>query len=147
MRDFIGEFRVLVSYPRNIVLLLARFAVAYGFAMPALMKIDNFETTSQWFSDIGIPFATFMAYLVSAIEVTGIILLILGLFTRYISVLMMAIMLGAIFFVHMQHGYSVANNGIEIPLYYFIFLSFFLSFGPGKFSLDHYFFRGGEYAQ
>jgi len=142
MRDFIGEFRVLLSYPRNIVLLLARFAVAYGFALPALMKIDNFEKTSLWFSELGIPFSTFAAYMVSAIEVTGIILLILGLFTRYISILMMAVMLGAIFFVHLQHGYSVADNGIEIPVYYLLFLSIFTSFGAGKFSIDHLLFKG-----
>ncbi len=144
MRDFICEFKVLLSYPRNIVLLLARFAVAYGFALPVLMKIDNFEKTSIWFSDLGIPFATFSAYMVSAIEVTGIILLILGLFTRYISVLMMAVMLGAIFFVHLQHGYSVTNNGIEIPVYYLLFLSIFSSFGAGKLSMDHLLFKGEE---
>jgi len=142
MRDFIGEFRVLLSYPRNIVLLLTRFAVAYGFAMPALMKIDNFEKTSLWFGELGIPFSTFAAYMVSAIEITGIILLILGLFTRYISILMMAVMLGAIFFVHLQHGYSVVHNGIEIPVYYLLFLSIFTSFGAGKFSMDHLLFKG-----
>ena len=144
MRDFIGESRVLLSYPRNIILLLARFAVAYGFSVPALMKIDNFETTSTWFSEIGIPFATFTAYMVSAIEVSGIILLILGLFTRYISILMMAVMFGAIFFVHLQHGYAAADNGIEIPLYYSLFLSIFASFGAGKFSIDHLLFKRKE---
>ena len=145
MRDFIGEFRVLVSYPQNTVLLLARLAIAYGFAIPALMKIDNFENTIVWFTELGIPFATFMAYFVSSIEAVGIILLILGLFTRYISLLMACVMLGAIFFVHIAHGFSSANNGFEIPLYYFIFLTLFATFGPGKFSLDQLLFKSGRY--
>lgn len=145
MRDFLAEFRVLLSYPQNIVLLLARFTIAYGFAIPALMKIENFENTSAWFAEIGIPFATFMAYLVSAIEVAGIVLLVLGLFTRYISILMACIMLGAIFFVHWQHGYSSAVNGMEIPFYYFIFLSIFATFGAGKWSMDQLLFKAGRY--
>ncbi len=145
LRDFIGEFRVLVSYPQNSVLLLARFAIAYGFAIPALMKIDNFENTVVWFTELGIPFATFMTYFVSAIEAVGIVLLILGLFTRYISFLMSCVMLGAIFFVHLPHGFSSANNGFEIPLYYFIFLIIFATFGPGKFSVDQLLFKRGRY--
>jgi len=145
MKDFLAEFRVLISYPRNIVLLLARLAVAYGFALPALMKIQNIEETVQWFEQIGIPFAGFAAYMVSAIEGMGIILLVLGLFTRYISLLLACVMLGAMFFVHLKHGYAIANNGIEIVVYYFLFLTVFATFGPGKYSLDQLLFKRGHY--
>ncbi len=145
MRDFLAEIRVLLSYPQNIILLLARLAVAYGFSMPALMKIENLEATRLWFESLGIPFAGFSAYLVSAVEVSGIVLLVLGLFTRYISILLAFVMIGAMFFVHFQHGYSVANNGIEITFYYFIFLSIFATFGAGKFSLDQILFKRGRY--
>ena len=145
MKDFLAEFRVLVSYPQNIILLLARVAIAYGFALPALMKIQNLEGTTLWFESIGIPFASFAAYMVSAIETVGIVLLILGLFTRYISVLLACVMIGAMLFVHLQHGYSVANNGVEITVYYFLFLCIFATFGPGKFSLDQLFFKRGRY--
>jgi putative oxidoreductase len=54
-------------------------------------------------------------------------------------------MLGAILFVHLQHGFSSANNGIEIPLYYFIFLMIFASYGAGKYSLDHLLLKNDEY--
>ncbi len=144
MKDFIGEFRVLLSYPQNIVILLARFAIAYGFSLPALVKIQNLENTAVWFESLGIPFAGFMAYLVSGIEIMGIILIFLGLFTRYISVLLGCVMLGAILFVHLPHGFSVANNGIEIPFYYFLFLMIFTTFGPGKYSLDQLLFKAGR---
>jgi putative oxidoreductase len=50
-------------------------------------------------------------------------------------------MLGATFFVHWINGFSVGNNGFEIPLYYFIFLGILLSRGAGKFSLDFIFFK------
>ena len=145
MKDFFAEFRVLLTFPQNIILLLARFAIAYGFAQPALMKIQNLEGTTIWFNSIGIPFASFAAYMVSGVETVGIILLILGLFTRYISVLLACVMLGAMLFVHLEHGYSVANNGVEITVYYFLFLCTFATFGPGKFSLDQLLFKSGRY--
>jgi len=124
---------------------LARLAVAYGFSVPALMKIQNPEGTAVWFESIHIPFPAFTAYMVSGLEVTGIVLLVLGLFTRIISVLLGCVMLGAIFFVHFQHGFSSANNGFEIPLYYLIFLMIFAAFGPGKYSFDQMLFKRGHY--
>lgn len=141
MKDFMAEFGVLVSYPANSVLFLARLAVAYGFTMPAMMKIEQIEATQAWFESIGIPFAAFMAPFVSAIELAGIVLLTLGLFTRFISLLLMCVMAGAIVFVHFQHGFSTANNGFEIPLYYFLFLFIFATFGPGKYSIDCLLFK------
>ena len=145
MRNFLAELRVFFTYPQDLILLLSRIAVAYGFSIPALMKIQNLEGTIVWFENIGIPFAPFAAYLVSAVESVGIVLLVLGLFTRYISFLLACVMIGAIFFVHIQHGYSVVNNGIEITLYYFIFLCIFAAFGPGKYSLDNLFFNKARY--
>ena len=74
----------------------------------------------------------------------GIVLLILGLFTRYISVLLSFVMIGAILFVHAPNGFAVANNGFEIPLYYLLFLMLFASFGAGKYSLDRLLFKDGS---
>ena len=144
LRDFLGECRILFSYPKNIIILLARLVIAYGFAVPALVKINDLKGTAKWFESISIPFPTLAAYMVSGIETMGIILLILGLFTRYISILLGLVMLGAILFVHAGHGFSVADNGIEIPLYYFIFLMLFASFGAGRYSMDRLLFREGE---
>ena len=145
LKDFLGECRVLFSYPKNIVILMARWLIAYGFAVPALAKINNLEGTIVWFEQIHIPFPVLAAYLVSSVETLGIVLLVLGLFTRYISILLSCVMLGAILFVHLQHGFSSANNGFEIPLYYFIFLMIFASYGAGKYSLDHLLFKNDEY--
>ncbi len=99
------------------------------------------HATSEWFASISIPFPSFTAYLVSGIETMGIVLLILGLFTRQISLLLSFVMMGAIIFVHESHGFSVANNGIEIPLYYMLFLFIFATFGGGKYALDNVLFK------
>jgi len=134
---------VLFAYPKNIIFLGVRLVLVYGFAMPALLKINNLEETVVWFESLSIPLPTIAAYLVSSIESIGIVLMFLGLFTRYISVLLSFVMLGAIFFVHASNGFSVANNGIEIPLYYLLFLMLLASFGAGKYSLDRVMLKDG----
>ena len=121
MKNFMGEVAVLLSYPKNIILVILRLVLAYGFASPALLKINYLQETIIWFESMSIPLPKLATYLVSGIESIGIVLLVLGLFTRYISILLSFVMLGAIFFVHAENGFSVADNGIEIPFYYFIF--------------------------
>ena len=136
MKDLFGEIGVLFSYPKNLILLGIRWVLAYGFAMPALLKLNDLGETAKWFGSISIPFPFFTSYLVSGIEAIGIVLLFLGLFTRYVALLLSCVMVGAIFYVHISHGFSVADNGIEIPLYYLLFLMILATFGAGKYSLD-----------
>ena len=143
-KNFFGEISVLFSYPKHLFILASRLIIAYGFAKPALMKLSDMTATASWFGSIAIPFPTFTAYLVSGIETVGIIGLVLGLFTRSLSVLLSFVMMGAMFFVHAPNGFSIANNGIEIPLYYMIFLFIFASFGGGKYSLDNLLFKDGN---
>lgn len=144
MKDILGEISVLFSYPKHLIILTARVLLAYGFIKPALLKLTDMTATAEWFASISIPLPTITAYLVTSIEVTGIIFLILGLFTRHISILLSLVMVGAIIFVHEPHGFSVANNGIEIPLYYMLFLFLFASFGAGKYSFDNLLFKDGN---
>ena len=141
IKDIIGEVSVLLSYPRHLVLLAARVVLAYGFLKPALLKLHNMKATAEWFDVLAIPLPTFFAYLVTGVEAVGIVLLVLGLYTRYISILLSFVMMGAIFFVHGEYGYSVADNGIEIPLYYLLFLFIFTTFGAGKYALDNLLFQ------
>jgi len=144
MKDFMGELAVLLSYPRNLILLLLRLLLAYGFSTPALLKVNYLKETMTWFENISIPFPILSTYLVSGIESVGIVLLVLGLFTRFISLLLSCVMIGAIYFVHLPNGFSAANNGFEITLYYLLFLLFFASYGAGKYSLDRFIFKDGK---
>jgi len=144
IKDILGEISVLFSYPKHLIILAARLLLAYGFAKPALLKLNDMSATSAWFASMQIPFPTFTAYLVSGLETIGIVLLVLGLFTRQISILLSFIMMGAILFVHEAHGFSVNNNGIEIPLYYMLLLFILATFGGGKYALDNIFFKDAD---
>ncbi len=141
LRYFYTEIAKLLKHLQSVALLLARLAVAYGFYEPAMMKWSDISATANWFGSIGIPFPTLNAYMAATTEMTGVVLVTLGLFTRLISLPMIVIMLVAIFTVHLPNGFSAGDNGFEIPLYYMLFLLIFVSHGAGKISLDYLLFK------
>jgi putative oxidoreductase len=134
------EFSRLSEYGKSLSLLFARLAVAYGFYEPAMMKWSDIGSVAEWFGSMGIPFPTLNAYMAATTEITGVVLLTLGLLTRLISLPMIVIMIVAILTVHLGNGFSAGDNGYEIPLYYMIFLLTFVSHGAGRFSLDRLIF-------
>jgi len=139
------EFSRLTQYISSLSLLFARLIIAYGFYEPAMMKWNDIHSTSQWFESLNIPFATLGAYIVIGAETLGVIFLVLGFLTRIISIPLIIVMSVAIFTVHIGNGFSVGNNGFEIPLYYMALLMIFATFGAGKFSLDNIIFKNKGY--
>lgn len=130
----------ILNKGQSISLLMARLTLAYGFYAPAMQKWSDISSVANWFGTLGIPFPTLNAYMAATTELLGVVLLTLGLFTRLISIPLIIVMIVAITTVHLAHGFSAADNGFEIPLYYMLFLLLFASFGAGKFSLDHLIF-------
>ena len=117
--------------------LLIRLVLAYGFYGPATMKWGNISGIAEWFAGMGIPFPGLNAYLAASTEMAAVILLPLGLATRFISIPLLFTMVVAIVTVHLGNGFEAGNNGFEIPLYYLIMLTVLLFTGPGKFSIDN----------
>ncbi|WP_343642307.1 DoxX family protein [Chryseobacterium sp.] len=121
---------------RDIVLLALRLVLAYGFFNPALMKIKDINSISDWFESINIPLPILNAYLATGTEVFGVIFLTLGLFTRWVSIPLMITIMVAIVTVHIGNGFEAGENGFEIPLYYILMLLTLFTFGAGKYCLD-----------
>ena len=119
-------------------LLATRLILAYGFFTPAMTKFSNIEGVAQWFGTLGIPFPLINAYMAAGTEIMGVILLTFGLLTRFIALPLMVIMVVAITTVHWEHGFSAAENGFEIPLYYLLFLFLLATHGAGKWSVDRW---------
>ena len=93
------------------------------------------EGVSGFFGNVGIPLANIAAPLVAYGEFLGGIALILGLFTHWVAKLNIIIMLGAIFFVHLENGYA-AQGGYEYQLLILVVNIFIATVGAGKSSLD-----------
>jgi len=92
--------------------------------------------TGQFFEALGFrPGRTFAA-LASLAEVSGGILLVLGLFGPIGPALILSVMIVAAIGVHWQGGLFATTNGIEVPLLYATIVAALALTGFGQFSLD-----------
>lgn len=132
-----GKMETYLSKIKDLPLLFLRLILAYGFYGPAVMKWRDIHGVGKWFASMHYPLPYFSAYLAGITEITGVVLLTLGLLTRLISIPLMFTMLVAIFTVHFDNGFKAGNNGFEIPLYYLLMLFTLFVLGPGKISLDN----------
>ena len=123
---------------QDLALLFLRLVLAYGFFGPAMMKWQNMTAIGDWFKSLGYPAPYLNAYMAGTVELLGVVLLVLGLGTRFITLLLIFVMFIAITTVHLSHGFEAGNNGFEIPLYYAVMLFALFAFGPGKYSLERF---------
>jgi len=137
MKTLIEKLRNFASKLDNLVLLLIRLVLAYGFYTPAKMKWNDISAIGEWFASMNYPLPMLNAYLAGITEAAGVLLLFLGLGTRLIAVPLIFVMLVAIFTVHIGNGFDAGNNGFEIPLYYIAMLLTLIVYGSGKFSVDN----------
>ena len=146
---------------KSVSLLGLRLVLAYTFFAPAMMKLNDIESTAMWFGSMGIPLPTLNAYMAAGTEMAGVVLLTLGLFSRLISIPLLATMLVAFVTVHGGNGFNVISetmqwsgayvngelvegtvvflqNGYENILYYSLMLFVIVTHGPGTLSIDHF---------
>ncbi|HUN87539.1 MAG TPA: DoxX family protein [Terriglobales bacterium] len=76
-----------------------------------------------------------IGYLVGLAQVVGALAVLTGVFHRFGTVCIMIVMLGAIFLVHLPHGFSVAKGGYEFALTEFLIAFALFLTGPGPWSL------------
>jgi putative oxidoreductase len=116
--------------------LFFRLILAFGFLTPAWSKLTGFGNIVSWFESMGFFMPLVSAALATAAEAAGVVLLTLGLATRFISLPLMFVMAVAMFTVHWPNGFACGNNGYEINVYYFLMLFSLFVTGAGKYSLD-----------
>lgn len=104
---------------QDIPLLALRLLLAYAFLGPALMKWGDMESTIAWFGNpdwgLGLPLPAVNAYMAASIEILGVLLLSLGLGTRWISLPLIVVLLVAYFTVHMGHGWLAIGSSADDP--------------------------------
>lgn len=107
------------------------------FLSHAALKIFVFTPagTAKFFESVGLPGP--LAYLTMLIEVFGGLALILGLYVRQASALLIAILLGAIFSVHAHAGFffNNPNGGWEYPAFWIVALLVQALLGDGAYAL------------
>ena len=111
-------------------IIIGIFMIYHGWEVFSKEPIDTY---TGWLTDMHFPQPRLWAYLGKGIELAGGILLVLGLFTRLITVLLMPDMLFIVFVL--GHGKIFYED--QYPFLFFLFFVFFFFAGPGKWSLDN----------
>lgn len=140
MQKFVSifdKFLSLLDKVTDLGPLALRLVLAAGFYGPAVLKWADIGATAKWFAGMHYPMPLLNAYAAASTELSGAILLTLGLGTRLISLPLMVTMMVAILTVHWSNGFSADDGGYQIPLTYLCALLMLVVHGPGRISLDY----------
>lgn len=121
----------------DIAAFILRLATGSFFLVHGLTKLFVFTPagTAAYFQSIGLPGA--MGSLTMLLEIAGGIALIAGIATRYVSVVLAGVLLGAAVFGHGGNGFTFSNpgGGWEYPLLWAITMLALALLGDGAWSL------------
>ena len=126
-------------------LALLRVVLGVIFAYHGYLKLfvpGGFKGTAAFLATLGIPLPAYSALIVSAVEFFGGVFLILGIVTRWSTMLLIIDMLVALFMVHLKNGLLVSKGGYEFVLVLLAGLVVVLANGAGKLSLGSKFKSG-----
>jgi putative oxidoreductase len=137
------------------VALPLRLIVGYGFMEHGYAKlIHDFERFAAILHTLGVPAPELMAWATILVELLGGLAVLLGAFISLASVAMAAVLLTAIFTVHLQYGFSAIKlqavtaagaqfgpPGYEVDLLYLACLAALVLTGSGPFSIGKFLTR------
>lgn len=132
----------------NTALLLIRIALAIVFISAGSGKLVNLSQTVGFFGSAGLPAP--LAYLVTAIEFFGGIFMLLGIFTTLSGIGIAAVMVGAIFTVHLKQvlgaGFTIQAliGAIQLPLTLLLSALSVAIAGPGSYTVTTLFRKKKE---
>ena len=127
-------------------LTLLRVVLGVIFLYHGYLKLfapGGFKGTVGFLTAIKIPLPLYASLLISLVEFAGGIFLIIGLLSRWASVLLFIEMLVALFKVHLKQGLIISQQAYGYEFVLLILASLIVVFinGPGRFSLGKLLFR------
>lgn len=128
----------------NIVLLVIRiwlgyrmFTASYSSVVDIIFHPEERAFFEKWFGkELHFPMPVLMAFVAKAAELTGAVLIFLGLFTRAGASLIAFTMLVATLVANLGENFNI-DGGFTIS--YLLFAIVLIIQGSGKYSIDHFF--------
>lgn len=121
----------------DIAAFILRVSTGMLFLVHGLTKLLVFTPagTAGYFQSLGLPGA--LGYLTMALEIAGGIALILGIATRYLSLVLAGTLLGAAWFGHRGNGFGFSDpgGGWEYPVFWAVAMLALSLLGDGAWSL------------
>ncbi len=119
-------------------ILLLRLSLGILFLAHGLLKFTVFTLpgTAQFFEKLGLP--GFMAYVVAPAEVVGGLMLLAGLYSRWVALVLFPVLLVATFKAHGANGWMFSNEGggWEFPAFFAIACLVQFLLGDGAYALS-----------
>ena len=117
---------------------LIRVMVGIVFLVHGVQKLflQGFGGVAGFFGQMGVPLPLLFAVIVTLLEFFGGLALILGLFTRWVSIPFAIEMLVATLLVHLPNGFFAMDGGYEFPLLLVVASVGLLLSGSGALSVD-----------
>lgn len=135
-----ASVEVISSRTEPTALLLTRLVFGQAFLVTGWGKLHNLAGVTKFFEELGIPLASVQAPMVATIEFVGGILLLLGLGTRYVTLLLMSTMLVALATAHRGDfgpAFLLDKSFADVtPLPFLVGLLFVFARGSGPFAAD-----------
>ena len=110
-----------------------RASIGAIFIVHSLKKFD--PSWQEWLISIGIP--PEMQLPIALAELSGGILLVVGVLTRVTGAVFAVILLGAIFHIRWENGFFVSKGGWEWDLVMLAVVLAIIAAGPGRISISH----------
>jgi putative oxidoreductase len=115
-----------------------RILIGIGFMIHGFPKLtaEGHAGFAGLLQKLSFPAPELMAWVGGIVESFGGIFLVLGLLTAEAAALLIVQMLVAMFKVHLPHGFTAGDGGIEVPFLYVAGLLALFVGGPGPLSVD-----------
>ncbi len=130
---------------RDPFLLAVRLYWGWQFFATGKGKLLNLDKTTEFFTSLNLPLPKLNAIMAGGTECFGGLLLLIGLFSRFISVPLMFTMIVAYLtadFKAVQGIFEDPDSFVSAAPFQFLFASLLIFlFGPGKLSLDALLFK------
>lgn len=121
-------------YKYEIGTLILRIVLGGIFLFHGIVKFqEGIQETISRFEGYGIPYAEIAGYGIAGIELLGGFFLIIGFSVRFVAMLMIVIMSGAIYFVKLELGFL---NGFEYNVALLAMALYLVFSGSNMMALD-----------
>ena len=122
---------------QSFALLFIRATMGWGFFLTGKGKLLNLDKTTRFFDSLHLPLPKFQAVLAGSTEMTGGLLLLVGLGTRLVSVPLAFTMVVAYLTAHRDEGFhSISDFTDQAPFPFLMAALVTMAFGAGGVSLD-----------
>jgi putative oxidoreductase len=115
---------------------LATMMLVHGYQKLVLQGNLGFTATQTAFAQLGVPLPQAAGIVIIILELAGGVAMVFGLFTVIVGLCYAAAMAAAVWYVHLAHGFFVANNGYELAGLTGVVALVLAISGAGRISLD-----------